>query len=124
MTRRKSTQPGSAVLALGLYLIWLGLAALSAWVAWQLHATLLYGAARWLHSDLPRPLGWTENQLVGISKLSILLLGSLWLMWIAFLEGHLRRHADQGHLIKRALQIALLLGGMLIVVYGIITITP
>ena len=67
-------------------LVWLLLSALVAFVGWQIHATLLTVTAAWLSSDLPRPLGWATWTLAPISRASILVLGSAWLIDVLWLE--------------------------------------
>ncbi len=70
-----------------LYLLaWLLFATLIGFVAWQLHATLLTVVAAWLNSDLPRPSTWATWTLAPISRASILVLGSSWLMLVIWLE--------------------------------------
>ncbi len=120
--RRDPLRHHSALFTFGLYGIWLGLIVLSAWLAWQLHVTLIYLATLWLNSDLPRPPTWTANQLVGISKASVFGFGSLWLIWITYLEYDLRRHAAR-RLAARSLQIALILAAILLLTYALIWLT-
>ena len=67
-------------------LVWLLLSVLAAYVGGQLHATLLTVVAAWLQSDLPRPLGWATWTLAPISRASILVLGSVWVMGVIWLE--------------------------------------
>ncbi len=77
---------GPAPSAWLLALIWLALAATSAYVAWQLYAALVVLAAVWLDSSLPRPFGWNSEVLVGIGKLAVLGLGALWLAFTVHAE--------------------------------------
>lgn len=121
--RRSRTQSQGIGTTLGIYTIWLGLTILSAWLAWQWHVTLLYLATLWLHSDLPRPPTWTPAQLAGINKASILVLGSLWLVWIIYLEQDLRWQAAHQRLKARSLQITLATVAILLVSYVLIWIT-
>ncbi|GEM_PF-5210612 len=79
-------EPSPAPSAWLLALIWLALAAFSAYVAWQLYAALVVLAAVWLDSSLPRPFGWNSEVLVGIGKLAVLGLGALWLAFTVHAE--------------------------------------
>lgn len=78
--------------ALLFLLVWLLLAALIGFVGWQLHATLLTVVAAWLTSNLPRPLGWATWTLAPISRASILVLGSVWLIVVLWLERDLGQY--------------------------------
>ncbi len=67
-------------------LVWLLLSALVGYVGWQIHATLLAVVAAWLSSDLPRPSGWATWTLAPISRASIFVLGSGWLIGVLWME--------------------------------------
>lgn len=82
-------------------LVWLSLSALAAFTAWQLHATLLAVSAAWLNSDLPRPSGWATWTLAPISRASIFLMGSAWLICILWMERDLGQYAYPGPFWRR-----------------------
>lgn len=107
MGRKSGRRPLTPSRTLATVAIWLALAALSAWVAWQLHGSLIVWTTRWLQSDLPRPPGWNSTTLVGINRLSVLGVGSLWLGWIMYMESELHRSAGRQRLAVRALQFLL-----------------
>jgi hypothetical protein len=122
LRRKYNTEDYSAAAALALYSGWLGLTILAAWVAWQLHTALLYLVAAWLQSDLPLPVGWTSEMLPGLSRLSVLVWGAAWLIWILYLEGDLQRHRKQSHLGTRLLQIFLGTVALLAATYAIVMV--
>lgn len=99
------------------YLLWLVLTAVGGWVAWQWHATLIVLCTLWIESDLPRPTGWSTATLVGISRASLFINGSLWLMWMLYLESDLRRSAARKALTARGLQILAVYAGIVILCY-------
>ncbi|MCB0114830.1 MAG: hypothetical protein R2873_16095 [Caldilineaceae bacterium] len=102
------------------YLFWFVLAAVGGWVAWQWHATLIVLFSQWIESDLPRPIGWSAATLVGITRASLFINGSLWLMWMLYLESDLRHHAERKALIVRCLQILAVYAGIVVVCYAVI----
>jgi hypothetical protein len=122
LRRKYNTQDYSAAAALALYSGWLGLTILAAWVAWQLHTAMLYLVAAWLQSDLPVPVGWTSEVLPGLSRLSVLVWGAAWLIWILYLEGDLQRHRKQARLGTRLLQIFLGTVALLAATYAIVMV--
>ncbi|MEZ4736674.1 MAG: hypothetical protein R3E79_57065 [Caldilineaceae bacterium] len=75
---------------------WLLLVGVATVVAWQAHITTLYVAALLLDHPTLRPTGWSSSTLIGISKLSVIGWGALWLIATSYLEYQLRESiADQ-----------------------------
>lgn len=73
------------------YGVWILLSVVAGVVAWYLHTLILYLTALVIENPAWRPLGWSLDSLVGVSKLSVLVVGSLWLLVTMWLEGALRR---------------------------------
>jgi len=94
---------------------WSGLTLLAAFTAWQLHITLLYLTALLIDNPALRPRGWSSETLVGASKLSILLWGSLWLMLTLYMEYKLRESLKEGRLLYQIARF----GGSLLLICGI-----
>jgi len=101
-------------------LVWLVLSAIIGFVGWQLHATLLVVVAAWLESDLPRPPGWATWTLAPISRASIFVLGSVWLMGVLWLERYLGSFPVYRVFWRRVGRLLLGLGGVLLVCWGIV----
>ncbi len=96
--------------------VWLGylagwglLTLLAALVAWQAHSTTIYLAAFLIANPTLRPSGWSSSTLVGVSKLSVLGWGSLWLIAVYYMEYHLRESLQERRLLKQSLYFALFL---------------
>lgn len=94
---------------------WLALTLLAVLTAWQLHLTTVYGAALLIDSPTWRPRGWSTETLVGVSKLSVLVWGSLWFMLTFFMEYKLREGVQERRLLRRLLWF----GGSLIGIYAV-----
>ncbi len=120
--RRASANALTVGQTLAVYLLWIFLCALGAWVAWQFHATVIVFFTLWIQGDLPRPIGWTAATLVGISRASLLVNGALWLMWIMYMETVLRRSAQRRRLIARCLQIFAVYAAILVASYATIAL--
>ena len=81
-------------------LFWLLLAVLAAVTAWQWHVTLLY-LARLLIDSPYRPFGWSMGTLAAVSRFSILIFGSLWLIYVYYIEYQLREALKRQRLLRR-----------------------
>jgi len=103
-------------------LVWLLLSVLIGFVGWQLHATLLTVVAAWLASDLPRPLGWATWTLAPISRASILVLGSGWLIGVLWLERDLGQQTFLRAFWRRVGKLLAWLIGVLGVCWGIVLV--
>jgi len=101
-------------------LVWLLLAALVGYVGWQVHATLLAVVAAWLSSDLPRPSGWATWTLAPISRASILVLGSGWLIGVLWLERDLSLYPQPGRFWRRVGKLLGWLVGVLVVCWVLV----
>lgn len=101
-------------------LIWLILSALTGYVAWQIHASLLVVVAAWLQSDLPRPLGWATWTLAPISRASIFVLGSGWLIAVLWLEQDLGRYQTSTAFWGRVGKLVAGLSVVLVICWGLI----
>mgnify|MGYP001163436001 CR=1 FL=1 len=89
------------LLLVGYVVTWLVLVALITLTAWQLHVTTLYLGTLLINSPTWRPRGWSSETLVGISKLSVLFWGSLWLLLTFYLEHQLRAAMKYKRLLRR-----------------------
>ncbi|HRW10783.1 MAG TPA: hypothetical protein P5121_37030 [Caldilineaceae bacterium] len=103
------------LLGIGYMVLWLLLVALATLTAWQLHVTTLYWGTLLINSPTWRPSGWSSESLVGVSKLSILFWGALWLILTFYLEYHLRAAMQR----KRLLRQSGWWGGILLTIYAI-----
>jgi len=84
-------------------------------VAWQLHVTTLYLATLLVNSPTLRPPGWGANSLAGVSKLSILVWGSFWLIFTFYIEYKLRESIRY----QRLLRCSGIYGTILLIIYAI-----
>jgi len=112
--RKQVTKP-HFLTQLGYILAWLGLTVIATLTAWQLHVALLYLAALLIETPSLRPTGWSTNTLAAVSRLSLLIWGSLWLFFIMYLEHQLREAVQERRLLQRSGRYAL---GLLFL-YGI-----
>lgn len=101
-------------------LVWFSLSALAGYTGWQVHATLLALVAAWLESDLPRPVGWATWTLAPISRASIFLLGSAWLMSILWMERNLGQYAYPGPFWRRVGKLAGGLVGVIVLCWVLV----
>lgn len=79
------------------YLLWLLLAICLAYVAWNLHATVVALTAIWVKSPY-RPFGWTSESVQPFSRLSIFVIGSAAMIYGLWLENRVQRAGREGHL--------------------------
>lgn len=87
------------------YLIgWILLVGVATLVAWQAHITTLYVAALLLDHPTLRPPGWSSSTLVGVSKLSVIGWGALWLIATSYLEYQLRESVQERRLWRQWLR--------------------
>lgn len=94
---------------------WLFLAILAAAAAWQLHILLLYFASLLVASPW-RPTGWTTGSVATLSRLSIVIWGSAWLILVMYLEYNLRESLREGLLQRRTTRVGIAL--LLIIAVG------
>ena len=93
---------------------WILLSILTAATSWQLHAALVYLAARLIDSPY-RPLAWSPDTLSAIGRGSIFFWGSLCLMGILYIEHALRESQKEGKLWQRGVRFFTYLVVLLIV---------
>ncbi|MCB0062651.1 MAG: hypothetical protein KDE19_11070 [Caldilineaceae bacterium] len=99
----------------GYVLAWLVLSILATVTAWQLHVTLLYLTTLLIQNPALRLPGWSMSTLVGVSKLSVLIWGSLWLIFVMYMEYQLRMAMREGRLWRQSIRY----GIGLLVIYGV-----
>lgn len=80
------------------FFLWILLVALTAYVAWTLHATVVTLMSMWVSSPDYRPFGWTSESVQPFSRLSIVIIGSVALLYGLWLEHRLQRSARENKL--------------------------
>ncbi len=105
----------SAVTQVAAYAAWFVLIVLAAIAAFQLNAAILVLADAIIRNDALRPAGWNSSSLANIQRLSVFVLGSLWLIAILWMENHLRDAVREGHLVR---EIGRLGGGLAALIAG------
>lgn len=105
---------------LGLYGLWGIWAAFVALTAYQVYVTLLFVGILAVQNPATRPPGWNTATIYGLSRFLILVLGGLWLLSVSFLEGYLREGQKLRQLRARVLRLALLIGALYGLSYGLL----
>lgn len=105
---------------LGFYALWIVLAALLAWAAYQVYATLLAVGIWMVEHPAVRPAGWNRATITGLSRFLILILGGLWLLLVSLLESYLREGTRQRRLRARVVRLMLLIGAVYAASYAIL----
>ena len=109
------TKKPTAAAIIGGYVAWFGLMALAAAVAIQLNVLLLYLAGELIENPVLRPSGWSSASLVNVQRLVGVTLGSVWLIFILWMENDLRSAAQTGRLRRTVVRRAAVLLGILAV---------
>lgn len=99
---------------IGYIVIWLLFILLVTLTAFQVHGTLIAISLAIIENPNLRPLGWSTNTTYGLSRVFWLILGILWLGWVMYTEGYLREGYQLRILVRRSIQ----LGIILAVLYG------
>ncbi|MEZ4712901.1 MAG: hypothetical protein R3A44_37275 [Caldilineaceae bacterium] len=100
-------------------LLWLLLSAFAGLTAWYFNLAILYLFALWIEHPVWRPTYWNASTLVYINKISILVLGGMWLIFITWLEIALRHSALQDRLWRQTGKIGLIIGAVLALSFAI-----
>lgn len=100
---------------LGLYALWIILAALAAYTAFQLHAMSIYLGILIVENPALRPTGWTIGTINALSRLVWLVLGILWLGFVIFSEKHLGDGQKRQLLRAYAIRLFIIIGA----IYGL-----
>ncbi|MDA0244841.1 MAG: hypothetical protein OT477_15595 [Chloroflexi bacterium] len=100
--------------------LWLLILALSAVVAFQLHATLV--ALFWFVLQTPslRPTAWNSTTISAIARFLYLVVGGGWLFGISFVDGFLTETHRRGQLRPRIFRLLGWLGGAYLACYLIL----
>lgn len=101
-------------------LLWIVLSAVAALAAWYLNLAFLYLCSLWIDQPAWRPTGWSTGTLVTINRFSILVLGSIWLIFSTWLEIALRNSALEGKLWVLSRRIGLGIAATLVISFGIL----
>lgn len=104
----------------GLYAVWVALAAFAVLTAFQIHATLIYIGILVVENPNLRPPGWNTGSIYGLSRLLVLILGVLWLGAIMFSEGYLREGLRLHLFRNRIFCLAIILLGVYGISYGVL----
>ncbi|MEZ4864183.1 MAG: hypothetical protein R3C14_22920 [Caldilineaceae bacterium] len=107
----------SAWVWMGYGLVWLLLTLLAVVAVWQAHVTTLYLATLLIDNPAWRPSGWSMNSLVGVSKLSVLIWGSCWLITVLYMENRLRTSVTERRLLLQTGRFAAVLAACLLAAY-------
>jgi len=84
---------------LACYLIWFLLMILAAFTAWRAHYAVIYLTELLIDSPW-RPTDWHSGSVSQVSRLSIFFMGSVWLIYILWVEYALRQSVLDKHLIR------------------------
>lgn len=79
------------------YLIWIALMIFAAIAAWRMHYAVIHLTERLVESPW-RPTDWHSGSVAQVARLSIFALGSIWLIYILWLEYALRQSVLQKRL--------------------------
>ena len=96
------------------YFIWLLVGAFSAYTTWMIHTAGIYLVTRAVRSPW-RPFGWTSQSVVPYSRLSILVLGGAWLIYVLYLENRLQSHAKESQLWPYVAKVTLGMGFVVVI---------
>jgi hypothetical protein len=99
----------------GVYLIWIGVAIMAAFTAFQLHATVLYVGILVVENPVLRPTGWNTGTVNALSRFTWLILGIIWLALVIFSESYLMDGVKGHTLRRRATRLVILVAA----VYGL-----
>lgn len=102
----------SALSNVSYFIFWVVLAALAAFLVFQLHPTLIRISIAVIENPSLRPPGWSLNTTYGLSRVFWLILGILWLGWVMFTEAHLREGKNRQLLIKRSILLLVIVGAL------------
>lgn len=76
--------------------IWLSLAVLGGVAGFQLYRLIVVVGWSLIQSERFRPIGWSSTTIGGVAQIGILVVGMLWLGFVAFLEHRLRLWNKEG----------------------------
>jgi hypothetical protein len=108
------------LIALGFYGLWGIVSAFAVLAAYQVYITLLFVGLLIVQNPATRPPGWNTMTIYGLGRFLILVLGGLWLLLVAFLEGYLREGIKLRRLRVRVLRAILFLGALYGLSYGVL----
>ena len=97
--------------------LWIVTAVLAALAAFQIHTSLMYIGTLVVKNPQLRPLGWSMDSLYGVSRVLWLLLGTVWLGVVMFLDGYYREGKEVQLLGRRVLIVVGGLAGIYIFSY-------
>lgn len=119
MSQTRTNGPWRWVLCYG---VWILLSIVTGIVVWYLHTVVLYLMALVINNPALRPTGWSPDSLAGVSKLSILTLGSLWLLVTMWMEGALRRSVLEWRFWRFVGRLAAMLVVIWLICYGVLVL--
>lgn len=95
---------------LGLYGVWVVLAAIMVLVAFQIHATLIFLGLKVVQYPAMHSLGWNTHTIHGLGRFLTLILGIVWLFAVTLMQDYLRDAMREKKLKLRVVRIAFILG--------------
>lgn len=83
------------------YAVWIALAVAAGFVAWQWNGAILAAAAWVISKPNLRPVGWNSGTLIAVQRLAVLVIGSVWLIAVMYMENQLREATREGFFLKQ-----------------------
>lgn len=94
----------------GLFGLWVILAALLALVAFQMHATLIFLGLKAVQFPAMHEVGWNTHTIHGLGRFLTLILGIVWLFFVTMLQESLRDALREKKLKNLLVRIVAILG--------------
>jgi len=116
-------QPCTFATMLRSYTAWLLLSAFTAYTAWQLHLALIYVLTLVIQNPDLRPVGWNTGTVGLWSRLSIFILGGLWLITILFMEQGLSTSLKEKRLMTQIGRYIATIGIICAICYGLLNVS-
>ena len=96
----------------GLFGLWVVLAAFMVLVAFQLHATLIFLGLKAVQYPAMHEVGWNTHTIHGLGRFLTLILGIVWLFFVTMLQESLRDALREKRLKNLIVRIVSILGGI------------
>lgn len=107
----------------GIFGLWIFLLVFAALAAWTAHTALISIATLIIDSPDLRPTYWNQGSLSGISRLSVLLFGSIWLFFAMWSEYYLNESSKAGKVKQSVLRLATMVAVVFAVAYGLVVVS-
>jgi hypothetical protein len=106
----------------GMFGLWVALAALMTRVAFQMHATLIFLGLKAVQLPAMHEVGWNTHTIHGLGRFLTLILGIVWLFFVTMLQESLRDAIREKRLKALVVRSAVILGGIYLVCVAILFI--